>query len=217
MTQYSIGPSLDPRKIYLKFFVREDIFLKLCFIEIDFYIFFFHRFILDLCIPLSFYSCKDFFKDFRLTFPTIFRPDRSTPVRECNPAREIPLARASVHSLFPSSWSRAIPPLCGVSLWTRVRCPRSFSSHLSSWIPHLSFSLSSSFARFRDRTRVSACVHACVRSLLFFSAPVANAADVRRRRRVSERQVSDTPRLIERSPVPLIDLPVAATTALLFR
>lgn len=165
------------RSFFRNFFINRH--LKLFFIETCFYIFLPPISILNLHFSSSyFFILADiFFKDFRLIFSAIF--DLIDRHRECDLAREIPLARASVHSLFPSSWSRAIPPLCGISLWTRVRCLRSFSSHLSSWIPHLFLPLS--FASEIAHVCVRACVRACVRLLLFFSAPVANAADVGRR------------------------------------
>lgn len=201
------------RSFFRNFFTNRH--SKLSFVETCFYIFLPPISILKLHSSPLIFSFLDIFrfKDFRLIFSAILELiDRH---RECDPAREIPLARASVHSLFPSSWSRAIPPLCGISLWTRVRCLRSFSSHLSSWIPHLF--LPPPFASEIAHVCVRTCVHACVRPFtpLFFGT-----RGERGRRwptRVSEKQVSDAPRLIERSPEPLIDLPIAATTALLSR
>lgn len=99
-----------------------------------------------------------------------------------------------VHSLFPSKLIASSPIPLSAAYHYGLACAASGHSRLiSSRISHLS----PSFGRFRDREMLvrarahvyacmRACVSACVRgpSAPFFSALVANAADVRRQREI---------------------------------
>jgi len=106
-------------------------------------------------------------------------------------ARNSARSHEHVHSLFPSQrWSLVTSPSsCGVSLRARVRCPRSFSSHLEQDCPSLSPPLSLASEPWTARARAP-----------FFRHSWRTSADVRQRLRLE--QVSDAARLIERSPVP---------------
>lgn len=120
---------------------------------------------------------------------------------------------ARVSTLFFHRVGRELSLLFAVYHY-ELACAASGHSRL---IFRAGFPISFSLFRSLPRSHTCAYVRACMRPFtpLFFGT-----RGERGRRwptRVSEKQVSDAPRLIERSPEPLIDLPIAATTAFLSR